>query len=72
MFLDEIVPPCAQLPLKEADKLFFSEESAKRQAQAKALCAQCPMREACLEMALANNEEFGIFGGLTPAERKAL
>ena len=72
MELVEIVPPCSLLPAKEADKLFFSEDSVKRQAQAKAICATCPMVEACLAQALASDCEFGIFGGLTPAERKAL
>ena len=72
MKLHQVIPPCAKLPIAEADKIFFSEESAKRQAQAKALCATCPMVQACLDLALENNCEFGIFGGLTPAERKAL
>ena len=66
----DITPPCSLLPAKEADKLFFSEESAKRQAQAKAICATCPMIDACLQLGM--EMEFGIFGGLTPAERKAL
>ena len=66
----EVTPPCALLPQKEADKLFFSEESAKRIAKAKAICATCPMTAACLEIGM--EMEFGIFGGLTPAERKAL
>lgn len=64
--------PCTQMSLAEADKIFFSEESAKRQAKAKALCATCDIREKCLEIAINNECEFGIFGGLTPAERKAL
>lgn len=70
--LADVIPPCATLSPKESDKLFFSEDSAKRQAQAKALCATCPMTQACLEIALSNDLEFGIFGGLTPQERKAL
>jgi WhiB family redox-sensing transcriptional regulator len=70
--LKEIVPPCASLPLDEADKLFFSEASEKRIAQAKALCATCPMIQACLDHAIKSECEFGIFGGLTPEERKAL
>lgn len=72
MNLYEITPPCAKLSLAEADKLFFSEESAKRIAQAKAICATCPMIQACLDHAIKSECEFGIFGGLTPAERKAL
>ena len=41
-------------------------------ARAKALCATCPARAACLAAALARNEQFGIWGGLTAAERRPL
>ena len=67
----DVVVPCATMPLKEADKLFFSE-SPKRIAIAKSMCASCPAITQCLEYSLANECEFGIFGGLTPQERKAL
>lgn len=63
--------PCASLSLAESDKLFFSE-SPKRIEMAKALCAQCPATQRCLEYALENEIEFGIFGATTPLERKAL
>jgi WhiB family redox-sensing transcriptional regulator len=63
--------PCAKLELKEADKLFFSE-SPKKIAQAKALCGQCPAITKCLEYALDQEIEFGIFGGTTPQERKVM
>lgn len=39
---------------------------------AKALCGDCPIREQCLEFALANNEAYGIWGGLTPQERNSI
>lgn len=39
---------------------------------AKALCAGCPMAADCLAGALARNEQFGIWGGLTLAERRRL
>lgn len=39
-----------------------------RVAQAKALCAQCPVRTACAEYAVANKEQ-GVWGGLTDKER---
>jgi hypothetical protein len=67
--LKEITPPCATLSIKESDNLFFSELPSKV-AKAKALCAECPMTQACLELGM--EMEFGIFGGLTPQERKAL
>jgi WhiB family redox-sensing transcriptional regulator len=40
---------------------------------AKQICAGCPVRGDCLEHALASRElAFGIWGGLTAAERRAL
>jgi WhiB family redox-sensing transcriptional regulator len=41
-------------------------------AKAKAICAACPVRQECLELGLEHDERFGIWGGLTWAERKAL
>lgn len=42
-------------------------------AVAKAICARCPVRRACLDEALAVEGEyvFGIRGGLSPDERRA-
>lgn len=36
---------------------------------AKALCDRCPLKDDCLDWALAAREEFGIWGGATPIER---
>lgn len=69
--MTDYTPPCATLPLAEADKIFFSEESAKRIATAKAMCAECEIVAECLERGMAALE-FGIFGGLTAKERQAL
>lgn len=41
-------------------------------AEAKAVCAMCPVRAACLEWALKAREPHGIFGGLTEQERAML
>jgi WhiB family transcriptional regulator, redox-sensing transcriptional regulator len=41
-----------------------------RQAQAKALCATCPVRAECLEFALERSEVYGIWGGLNGKERR--
>jgi hypothetical protein len=38
--------------------------------EAKSLCVQCPVRTTCLERGM--DEEFGVWGGLTRAERKRL
>ncbi len=41
---------------------------------AKWLCAQCPMatRAACLAYALENDERFGVWGGMSPRERRSI
>lgn len=39
---------------------------------ARELCKQCPVRQQCLEYALRENIVHGVWGGLTPNERKAL
>ena len=40
--------------------------------EAKAICETCAVREPCLEYALESDERFGVWGGLTPEERRAL
>ena len=47
--------------------LFFSEQLDDI-ATAKAFCAACPVREACLEFALSSRQADGVWGGLTEAE----
>jgi WhiB family transcriptional regulator, redox-sensing transcriptional regulator len=39
---------------------------------AKSICAMCPVREACLEYALANRERDGVWGGATERERRRM
>ena len=54
--------------------LFFPISSAGRGlgqiAQAKAICARCPVRRECLEYAHAHAPNHGIWGGTTPEERQ--
>jgi WhiB family redox-sensing transcriptional regulator len=42
------------------------------QKRAKAVCMGCPVRTECLADALDNRTEFGIWGGMTERERRAL
>jgi WhiB family transcriptional regulator, redox-sensing transcriptional regulator len=51
------------------DALFVSGAA---QHQAKSVCRACPVRTECLADALDNNVEFGVWGGLTERERRAL
>ena len=39
---------------------------------AKAICATCPVQQECLDFALKTRQEFGIWGGTTEDERRAL
>lgn len=49
--------------------LFFSRKK-NEQDKAIAICNACPVKLQCLRNAVANGEEFGIFGGTTPDQRK--
>jgi WhiB family redox-sensing transcriptional regulator len=42
------------------------------QNRAKAVCMGCPVRTECLADALDNGVEFGVWGGMTERERRAL
>ena len=51
--------------------LFFSDHIPDI-AAAKAFCTQCPVREPCLEEALARREPWGVWGGELFANGKVL
>ncbi len=42
------------------------------QHKAKVVCGACPVRAECLAEALDNQIEWGVWGGLTERERRAL
>jgi WhiB family transcriptional regulator, redox-sensing transcriptional regulator len=51
-------------------ELFYPEpDDTAAEHAAKQVCATCPVREPCLEMALATGDQHAILGGTTPAER---
>lgn len=45
---------------------------AKQVAEAKAVCARCPVQQECLTYAMDNGLNYGIFGGATEQERRQL
>jgi WhiB family transcriptional regulator, redox-sensing transcriptional regulator len=51
--------------------IFFPSSDAEAGA-AKLVCAGCPVREACLEWAIASRQEDGVWGGMTDTERRRL
>lgn len=50
---------------------FFPEKGGSTR-EAKRVCTACEVRVECLEYALANDERFGIWGGLSERERRKL
>ena len=50
---------------------FFPEKGGSTR-EAKKICVGCEVRSECLEYALANDERFGIWGGLSERERRRL
>lgn len=50
---------------------FFPEKGGSTR-DAKRVCNECPVREACLDYAMENDERFGIWGGLSERERRRL
>lgn len=43
-----------------------------QQHVAKQVCTPCPVRRECLAEALTNGIEYGVWGGMTERERRAL
>ena len=60
----------------EDPELFFpiSEigPGARQLDEAKAVCARCPVRTQCLDYAVDNGLDHGVFGGTTERERREL
>ncbi|WP_050512038.1 WhiB family transcriptional regulator [Streptomyces rimosus] len=58
----------------DPEAMFPDSGAVKKTEFAKGLCARCPVQDRCLEYALApaSRVEFGVMGGLTEVERKAL
>ena len=53
----------------DPDELFVQGAA---QTRAKLICRGCPVRTECLADALDNGIEFGVWGGMTERERRAL
>lgn len=51
---------------------FNIKDSYDNLAVVREICDACPVKNLCLEYAVEQREEFGIFGGMTPGERRQL
>ncbi len=56
----------------ETDPEAFFPEKGGSTREAKKICTGCEVKAQCLEYALANDERFGIWGGLSERERRRL
>lgn len=52
--------------------IMFPDKGPGSANEARAVCAGCTVREACLDYALTHGERHGVWGGLTPKERRPL
>jgi WhiB family redox-sensing transcriptional regulator len=55
----------------EPASTFFPSDGAGVDA-ARRICAECPVAEACLEYALRNRIDHGVWGGASERERRRL
>jgi WhiB family transcriptional regulator, redox-sensing transcriptional regulator len=53
----------------DSDSLFVT---GAQQRKAKRICRHCPVRTECLADALDNRIQYGVWGGMTERERRAL
>lgn len=67
--LDQDWTAAARCGHEQPDALFVSGAA---QRQARILCADCPVRAECLVDALDHRVPFGVWGGMTERERRAL
>ena len=56
----------------DPDAWFAEPREKARVRHALATCHGCPVRTQCLDFAMARNDQFGIWGGLTEQDRKRL
>ncbi|HXV92089.1 MAG TPA: WhiB family transcriptional regulator [Pseudonocardia sp.] len=59
----------ARCRTEDAENLFVM---GARQREARVFCRPCPVRTECLAHALDHRVEFGVWGGMTERERRAL
>lgn len=59
-------------------ELFFPDsgegtvQGEREWSRAKRVCEECSVRSECLEYAIDNQHDFGVWGGMSEEERKAL
>ncbi|NDB19145.1 MAG: WhiB family transcriptional regulator [Actinobacteria bacterium] len=62
----------AEALCSQTDPEAFFPEKGGSTREAKRVCTACQVRVECLEYALAHDERFGIWGGMSERERRRL
>jgi WhiB family redox-sensing transcriptional regulator len=62
----------ARAACRDTNTEIFFPASANEEVDALAICATCPVRAQCLDYAIRNRENHGIWGGTTPEERRRM
>jgi hypothetical protein len=62
----------ARCYVEQIDPDVFFPGQGQSLTPAKRICATCPATKACLNYALRNGERFGVWGGKSEKERKAI
>lgn len=60
---------CARRP-KDRDLFYPAGENSEEYERARAICDGCPVKAECLGFALDTGERYGMWGGMTPMERR--
>ena len=71
----EFNPSAAESWMEDAacattDPDIFFPDVRQSAAPARKVCAGCPVIDSCADFAERTSQEYGIFGGLTPSERR--
>lgn len=62
----------ADTPCKADPDAMFPGTNKHEIDRAKSFCHACPVTQQCLQWALETGEEYGVYGGLTEQERRAM
>lgn len=57
---------------RDHDPDVFFVRGAAQSKRAIRICERCPVREECLDYALENGIEYGVWGGMTERQRRRL
>ena len=57
---------------KEHDPELFFSAGSRSERRAKAICGRCPVREQCLAFAVESGTDFGVWGGMSGRELRAM